>query len=127
MGATTLVSEDIAAGHHLIEALDTAGFPVKAAFWLYDSDVDKWTLWVGTPRAAGDLQKAYMRVGEILSAATDRKALDLPQIRLVPPDDPTVRAMGSLINVKGISDIRLRTNVVDGIYIEDALVYRTAA
>lgn len=121
------MTEDVAAGHNLIEALDAAGFPVKAAFWLYDSDTDKWTLWVGTPRAAKDLQRAYMRVGEILSAVPDRKVLELPQIRLVSPDDPTVRAMGSLVSVKGISDVRLRSNVADGIYIEDALIYRTAA
>jgi hypothetical protein len=127
MGTATLVTEDVAAGHNLIEALDAAGFPVKAAFWLYDSDTDKWTLWVGTPRAAKDLQRAYMRVGEILSAVPDRKVLELPQIRLVSPDDPTVRAMGSLVSVKGISDVRLRSNVADGIYIEDALIYRTAA
>jgi len=127
MGTTTLVNEDIAAGHHVVEALDTAGFPVKAAFWLYDSNVDNWKLWIGTPRAARDLQKAYITVSQILSAIADRKVLDLARIRLVRPDNSTVRAIGSVIHVKGLSDVRLRSNVVNGIYIEDALIYRTAA
>jgi hypothetical protein len=64
MGATALVSEDVAAGHAVIEALDSGGFPVAAAFWLYDSERDVWKLWIGTPRAGKDLQLAYMKVSE---------------------------------------------------------------
>jgi hypothetical protein len=127
MGATTLVSDEIAAGHNVVAALDAAGFPAKAAFWLYDSDVDVWKLWIATPQAGEDLQKAFMKVGKILTAITDRSVLDLSRIKLVTPEDPTVRAIRSLINVKGLSDIRFKSNVVNGIYIADALIYRTAA
>jgi hypothetical protein len=127
MGATTLVSDDISAGHAVVEALDLAGFSVVAAFWLYDSDRDIWKLWIGTPRAGKDLQLAYMKVREILAAKNNGAVLDLARIKLVQPDDPTIRAVGSLIRVKGISDVRLKSNLVNGIYIEDALVYRTAA
>jgi hypothetical protein len=127
MGSAVVVREDIAAGQNVIEALDAAGFPVNAAFWLYDSNVDRWTLWIGTPRAFRDLQKAYIKVREILSAVPDQEVLDLAQIRLVTPDDPTVRAIRSIISVKGLSDVRLTSNAANGIYIEDAVVYRTAA
>jgi len=127
MVAEVLVSEDIAAGRNVIAALDEAGFPVEVAFWLYESNLDRWRLWIGTPRASGDLQKAYVRVANILSSVTDRRVLDLPQITLAMPDDRMIRAVKSLIDVKGISDIRLKYNLSDGVYIEDALVYRTAA
>lgn len=127
MGATALVSEDIAAGHTVVEALDLAGFSVAAAFWLYDSERDTWKLWIGTPHAGKDLQRAYMKVSEILSANSDRAVLDLPRIKLVRPDDPTIRAISSVIRVKGPSGVRVRSNVANGIYIDDALVYRTAA
>jgi hypothetical protein len=127
MVAEVLVSEDVAAGRNVVGALDEAKFPVEAAFWLYDSSKGRWRLWIGTPRAAGDLQKAYVRVAEILSAVTDRKVLDLPQITLVRPDDRMVQAIRSLISVTDSSDIRLGLNAADGILIEDALVYRTAA
>lgn len=127
MGATALVNEDIAAGRAVVEALDSGGFPVAAAFWLYDSERDVWKLWIGTPRAVKDLQKAFMKVGEILSSTTDREVLDLSRIRLVTPDDPMVRAIGSVIHMKGLSDVRLKSNLANGIYIEDALIYRTAA
>ena len=69
-----------------------------------------------------------MKVREILAASSDDRAvLDLPRIRLVRPDDPTIQAVGSVIRVKGLSDVRLKSNVANGIYIEDALIYRTAA
>jgi len=110
-----------------VAGLDDAGFPVRAAFWLYDSDVDVWKLWIATPQAGEDLQKAFLKVGGIISAITDRAVLDLTRIKLVIPDDPMVRAIRSVIKVKGLSDVRLKSNVINGIYIEDALVYRTAA
>jgi hypothetical protein len=122
-----MVGEDIVAGHAAVEALDSAGFPVTAAFWLHDGERGVWKLWIGTPHAAKDLQKAYMKVAEVLSTSGGQAALDLPRIKLVPPDDPTIRAVGSLIRVPGLSDVRLGSNVSNGIYIDDALVYRTAA
>jgi hypothetical protein len=59
---------------------------------------------------------------------TDRKVLDLPRIALALPNDRTVESVRSLINVKGISDVRVRHNPGEhGVYIEDTLIYRTAA
>lgn len=127
MGTATLVGEEIAAGHNVVAALDAAGFPARAAFWLYDSDADVWKLWIATPQAGDDLQKAFLKVGRILSTITDRPVLDLSRIKLVTPDDPMVRALRSVINVKGLSGVRFKSNVVNGIYIADALIYRTAA
>jgi hypothetical protein len=128
MATEILVSEDIAAGRNVVEALDQAGFGVEAAFWLYQTDLDRWALWLATPRAAGDLQKAYIKVREILDTVTDRRVLDLPRITLARPNDRTVEAVKSLVKVKGISDVRMKHNLADhGVYIEDTLIYRTAA
>ena len=127
MGATSLVGEEIAAGHNVVAALDAALIPVRAAFWIYDEDKDIWKLWIATPQAGEDLQKAFIRVSKVLSAVTDRPVLDLSRIKLVTPDDPMVRAIGSVLDVKGLSDVRFKSNIVNGIYIADALIYRTAA
>lgn len=105
MAAAALVSEEIAGGHNVVAALDAAGFSARAAFWFYDSDADIWKLWIATPEAGEDLQKAYLKIGRILSAIGDRPVLDLPRM----------------------SDVRFKSNVVNGIYIADALIYRTAA
>jgi hypothetical protein len=128
MAAEILVSEDIAAGRNVIEALDKANFPVEAAFWLYESHFERWTLWIATPRAGVDLRKAYMKVREILDGMSNQEVLDLPRINLALPSDRTVQAVRSLIDVKGISGVRLKHNLGDhGVYIEDTLIYRTAA
>jgi hypothetical protein len=128
MVAELLVSDDIAAGRNVIEALDEAKFPVEAAFWLYESNRERWTLWIVTPRAGGDLQKAYMKVQEILDTVNDRNVLDLARVRLEIPENRTVQAVRPLINVKGLSDVRMRHNLGDhGVFIEDTLIYRTAA
>jgi hypothetical protein len=128
MVAEVLVSDDIAAGRNVIEALDEAKFRVEAAFWLYESNRERWTLWIVTPRAGGDLQKAYMKVQEVLDTVNDGDVLDLARIRLEIPENRTVQAVRSLINVKGLSDVRMRHNLGDhGVFIEDTLIYRTAA
>jgi hypothetical protein len=128
MVAEVLASEDIAAGRTVIEALDKANFPVEAAFWLYESNRERWSLWIATPRAGEDLGKAYLSVRQILDTVSDRKVLELPQITLALPSDRTVEAVRSLIKVKGLSDVRMRHNLGDhGVYIEDTLIYRTAA
>lgn len=127
MGTASLVSEEVAAGHNVVAALDAAGFPAKAVFWLYDDDTDVWKLWIATPLAGEDLQKAYLKVDSILSANTSGTVLDLSRIKLVRPDDPMVRAIRSAVSVKGLADVRFKGNVVNGIYIADALIYRTAA
>jgi hypothetical protein len=127
MVAEVLVAEDNAAGRNVVEALDKAKFHVEAAFWLYESDRDRWTLWIATPRAGEDLGKAYLRVRQVLDAS-HRKVLDLPQIRLASPGDRTVRAVRSLIDVRGLSDVRMKHSLGDhGVFIEDTLIYRTAA
>lgn len=128
MAAEILVGEDIAAGRNVVEALDKANFPVEAAFWLYDSTFERWSLWIATPRAGEDLGKAYLKVREILDAVKDRKVLELPQIRLALPTDRTVEAVRSIIDVKGLANVRMKHNLGDhGIFIEDTLIYRTAA
>ncbi|MFZ1104723.1 MAG: hypothetical protein WAN86_18045 [Hyphomicrobiaceae bacterium] len=128
MVAEVLASDDIAAGRNVVEALDKAKFPVEAAFWLYESNLERWTLWIATLRAAEDLGRAYLRVRQILDTVTDRAVLDLPRIRLASPNERTVLAVKSLIDVKGVSDVRMRHNLGDhGVYIEDTLIYRTAA
>ena len=128
MVTAALVSEDIEAGRNVVAALDAAGFPVEAAFWLYSSDQDRWRLWIATPRARDDRGKAYLDVLKILNAVTDKQVLELPQIRVEAPEYRTVEAVKSLIEVKGLSNVRMRHNLGDhGIYIEDTLIYRTAA
>jgi hypothetical protein len=64
-------------------------------------------------------------VAEIL---VSEDMLDLPRINLALPGDRTVQAVRSLIDVKGHSGVRMQHNPGEhGVYVEDTLIYRTAA
>jgi hypothetical protein len=128
MATPVLVDADEKMGLELVEMLDKASFPVTGAVWIYFSDVEEWRLFVRTPKAEKDLLGALHEVARIKDAQGDLRArIDLSRIKLVPPKDKLLAAMGSMVNVTGISNVRFSRNVINGILIDDALIYRLAA
>lgn len=128
MATTALVSTDVEMGSELLKILDEAAFPVTAAAWIYFPDVDEWRLVIRTPRAEKDLQGALRELAAAMDAKGDlRTRLDLSRVKLVPPKDKILAAMGSLVRVDGISNIRFSRNVINGVVVDDALIYRLAA
>jgi hypothetical protein len=128
MATTALVNTDVEMGSELLKVLDEAAFPVTAAAWIYFPDVDEWRLVVRTPKAEKDLQGALRELAAAMDAKGDlRVRLDLSRVKLVPPKDKILAAMGSMVRVDGISNVRFSRNVINGMVIDDALIYRLAA
>ncbi|WP_398466155.1 hypothetical protein [Tardiphaga sp.] len=128
MAATSLVDADVAMGHELLDILDRAKFPVTGAAWIYFADVDQWRLVIRTPKAEKDLLSSLAQVADVMDAAGDLRArLDFSRVKLVPPKDKMLAAMGSVVRVDGKAEIRFSRNVVNGVLIDDALIYRLAA
>ena len=128
MATTALVSTDVEMGSELLKILDEAAFPVTAAAWIYFPDVDEWRLVIRTPKAEKDLQGALRELAAAMDAKGDlRTRLDLTRVKLVPPKDKILAAMSSMVRVDGISNIRFSRNVINGMVIDDALIYRLAA
>lgn len=125
MAEDVLVSVNVERGEALVRALDDAGFPVLAALWLYYPDIDTWKLVLATPHAASP-QKAYTEIRHIAHRA-QIDAPDLAQIKLVLPTDATVSTLSQVIRIEGIGRVRFSKNMINGIYVEDAFLYRTAA
>lgn len=71
-----LVKESIEDGDRLIRTLESRGMEVTSAFWLYDDEVDRWTLVLALPFVDqnGPLP-AYQEMGEIV-ASGDWAGLD---------------------------------------------------
>jgi hypothetical protein len=81
-----------------------------------------------TPRGRGDLQKACLEALDIPSTGTNQVVLDLPGINLALSRDRTAQAVRSLIEANGLAGVRMSDNLGDhGVYIEDRLIYPTAA
>lgn len=128
MATTALVSTDVEMGSELLKVLDEAAFPVTAAAWIYFPNVDEWRLVIRTPKVEKDLQGALRELAAVLDAKGDlRTRLDLSRVKLVPPKDKVLAAMASMVRVDGISNIRFSRNVINGVLIDDALIYRLAA
>ncbi|MEA2937741.1 MAG: hypothetical protein QOC56_1245 [Alphaproteobacteria bacterium] len=128
MAETTLVNSDIEVGRELVRILDEGGFPVTGAAWIYFPDDQEWRLVIRTPEAAKNLLDAYSEMARAMDAKGDlRERLDLTRVKLVPPTDKMLAAIGKAVQVQGLSQIRFSRNVINGMYIDDALIYRLAA
>lgn len=128
MAEAILVNSDVEAGRELVQILDQSGFPVTAAAWIYFPDVQEWRLVIRTPKAAKNLQESYLELARSMDAKGDlRNRLDLARVKLVPPTDRMLEAIGKAIRIDGLGTVRFSSNVIDGIFIDDALIYRLAA
>jgi hypothetical protein len=129
MAAAALVERDIEAGLELVRLLDERGFPVTGAAWIYFADFEEWKLVIRTPKAATDLTNAFLELAKAMDAAKPgfRSQFDLARVKLVPPADRMLAAMGSAVRAEGLNKIRFSSNVINGIFIDDALIYRLAA
>ncbi|MGB8398591.1 hypothetical protein [Bradyrhizobium sp.] len=128
MAAAVLVDADVEMGRELLRILDEIEFPVTAAAWIFFPDIEEWRLVIRTPKAETNLQQALLELAVSLDQRGDlRKRLDLSRVKLVPPKDKMLAAMGSVVRVDGNSTIRFTRNVINGVLIDDALIYRLAA
>ena len=123
MVATPLVEPYIEAGRELIKRLDDSGFPVEAALWIYRSESYDWRLLIATPiyDSAGP-QEAYSKIQAFV---TSSPFLSLRNVSVVSPTAEIIQLLRRAIKTgPGISTIRLTGNAIDGVFIDDALVYR---
>lgn len=132
MAAEILVGEQltedmIAAGEHVLGALDRAALPVKSAFWLWLPDQQVWRLFLASAYVRQQGPKAvYRRVlAAIKKLPAEVHRVDIKDITVVEETHPLIQGLGVLVKTgPGKSRIRMSRNVVNGQFIEDALLYR---
>ena len=127
MAKETLLDTDIAAGGQLIEALDSDGEDINGALWLYYPDLLQWKLLLVSPKLnTKNVTGAYTQVSQVLSRHDEiNKNISIGDIKILNREDPLMELLKGIIRTgKGLSKIRMRSNVLNGIYVEDALIYR---
>jgi hypothetical protein len=128
MAEAPLVEDDVKAGMDLLKVLDSRGFAFTGAAWIFFPDLGDWKLVVRTPEAAKDLSKAYLELAKAMDSRPGfREQFDLSRVKLVPPSDRMLAAMSRVVHAEGLNQIRFSRNVINGIFIDDALIYRLAA
>ncbi len=111
----------------MIEALDRAGVSVSAAFWFYEPEEERYRLVLATPvyDSDGPLE-AYRVVQEVLDQLPANKRPSLTEINMVSPKNRIVQAIGKAVKTgPGIAGIRFARNTINGVYVDDAWIYRS--
>ena len=126
MDKELLVNSDIQAGKKLVEVLDKSKFLLEGALWFYSSESAEWHLLLVTKLV--DIigpKKAYIIVWEALNDLRSEIGFSLERISVLSPKDKLIQLLRKAIRTdKGISEIRFSKNTINGVFIEDAFIYR---
>jgi hypothetical protein len=114
-------------GAALVRKLDESDWRVSAAFWFYFPDANAWRLLIASPEVEEKgPREAYTAVQSAMAtlAPADR-GLSLEDIGVVPSDHPLIKLLRVFITTgRDIARIRFSKNVINGHFIDDALIYR---
>jgi hypothetical protein len=124
----SLSTDMISAGAELTRLLDESRLIVSASLWLYIPETNVWRFVIGSPevRTHGP-RKAYKKIQSVVSKMSeDQPKIPLKDITVVDSNDPLISLLRVAIGTTGnvISDIRVTHNVINGVLIEDAYIYR---
>ena len=125
-----LTDEMIEAGAQLTQQLDEIGFPVSVAMWFFLSDINEWRLLFASPLSLAEGPRAvYEKIEEARKALGARaERLPLSAIGLIDTDQQLVQLLRiGLRTGPGVHRVRFSKNVINGHFIDDALIYRNAA
>ena len=126
MDTTILVDKDIESGKILLECLDHNGFDIKVALWFFNPELNKWDFLLSSPsvdkKGARDL---YVKIGDKMREIQGDINFTISNIVLLSYKHWLINLMkGALGTVGGISGIRFQGNVINGVLIHDAYIYR---
>jgi hypothetical protein len=126
----TLTNEMITAGAELTNRMDNFGMEVRASLWVYISDGNGWHLMIATPQVNSQgPKKVYRRIQSIIAKmANDGYKIGVSDVMVVGPDYYLVRLLRNAVGtgVRDVSGIRFSRNTINGVFIEDAYIYRSA-
>lgn len=119
----------IEAGAELTLKLDDAGLLTNAALWLFVPEINEWRLLFASPDvSAQGPRKVYERIRLVLEQLGDKaSASPLSAIVLLDHNAELVKLLKTAIRTgSSVGRIRFSKNVINGHFIEDALIYRVA-
>ena len=124
-----LTGSMIDAGAELTKKLDESGLPVTTALWLFVSEVNEWRLLFASPDVgAKGPRDVYEKIQQAINQLGEKaSAVPLSVVGLLDANDDLVRLLKVAIRTgPGVNRIRFSKNVINGHFIDDALIYRAA-
>ncbi len=126
MDKTPLVDKDIQEGERLIKTLDERDFGVHSAFWFYLPKPNEWRLVIVTD-LVDELgpREAYARLQREISKIQPELDLTIRNISMISPKADLIQLLRRAIKTgRSISHTRFTANVINGVLIDDAYLYR---
>lgn len=131
MAAEQLVGLEIEQGLQLVRVLDEAKFPVSAALWLFSSDLERWRFVIATTNLPQQIAQRQLEAATIVAKWKEDhdgdQILDLARVRFVSDTDQLISGLGKVMKLEGLSEVRFSNNMINGVFVEDAIVHRLAA
>ena len=126
MDTRILVDEDIESGKELLEFLDGKKLDIKIAMWFLDTEIGRWYLILSTPLVdEKGPRKVYLKLIKNLDGF--ETSIKIDNIKLLTYNSPFANIFKGIFNTgKGISQIRFQENVINGLLIKDAVIYRVS-
>lgn len=129
MADAALVENDVERSRAFVNFLESHGLPLTAALWIFQSDADRWRLVVCPREQRENVSSFYRDFAKLINAAgSPISLLPLDMVDIVAEDSPLVRQLGSVIRVAGTEteSIRLTNNVINGVFLDDAIILKLA-
>ncbi len=123
----SLTEEMIEAGAQLTAKLDEMGLPIVAAMWLFIPDVNEWRLLFASPEVSSlGPREVYKKIDEAQQSLGEKAvAVPFSVISVTDADNELVGLLRTALRTgPGVARIRFTRNVINGHFIEDALIYR---
>lgn len=124
-----LTGSMIDAGAELTKKLDESGLPVTTALWLFAPELNEWRLLFASPDVGTKGPRdVYEKIQQAINQLGDKaSAAPLSVVGLLDADADLVRLLKVAIRTgPGVNRIRFSKNVINGHFIDDALIYRAA-
>jgi hypothetical protein len=113
------------AGRAVVEALDAASLSINSAFWILAPGETNWRLVVASQLVAALGPRAFYKKVDRVLRKLPSPSVPIDSINVVTPNHPLVSLLRSALGTgPGWRRIRFIGNVIDGVLIPDAYIYR---
>jgi hypothetical protein len=125
-----LTEEMVEAGAQLTQKLLDMGVPIDLAMWFFKADTNDWRLLYASPLVATEgsrvVYEKILQARKAIGPAAERLAFS--SIGLKQTNDRLVQLLQKSVSTgPEVARVRLSRNAIEGQYIDDVLIYRSAA
>ena len=122
-----LVNDKLDAAARLVDLLDKEGLGVRAAMWLYESDAERWRFTICFQEPRENPMSFYLDMARVTNAHQEIDTLSLDRVSVVPYEGSIFSKLRGSVQFGGKPRVRMTHSRINGVYVEDAIIYRLEA